>query len=101
MSDLPVRCRRDALRRQYGHAAPVGTIGTHESTRKLSRRLEAETARILSATVSRTAQRWFVSFTVEVERPDPGVHTVPESAIGIDLGLRALAATDTELDHAH
>ena len=45
----------------------LGTIRTHESTRKLARRLETGTARILSATVSRTAQRWFVSFTVEVQ----------------------------------
>ena len=50
----------------------LGTIPTHESTRKLARRLENGTARILSATVSRTAQRWFVSFTVEVERAVPG-----------------------------
>src|SRR6202042_1672607 len=46
----------------------LGTIRTHESTRKLARRLENGTARILSATVSSTAQRWFVSFTVEVDR---------------------------------
>jgi putative transposase len=43
----------------------LGTIRTHESTRKLARRVERGTARILSVTVSRTAQRWFVSFTVE------------------------------------
>lgn len=36
----------------------LGTVRTHESTRKLARRLEEGTARILSATVSRTAQRW-------------------------------------------
>ncbi|MFD0854219.1 hypothetical protein ACFQ07_18420, partial [Actinomadura adrarensis] len=41
----------------------LGTIATHESTRKLARRLANGTARILSATVSRTAQRWQVSFT--------------------------------------
>ena len=35
-----------------------GVIRTCESTRKLARRLEDGTARILSATVSRTAQRW-------------------------------------------
>lgn len=33
----------------------LGTIRTHESTRKLGRRLTNGTARILSATVSRTA----------------------------------------------
>jgi putative transposase len=68
----------------------LGTIATHESTRKLTRKLEAETARILSATVTRTAQRWFVSFTVEVERIIPQHHARPGSAIGIDLGVKTL-----------
>ena len=69
----------------------LGTIRTHESTRKLARRLEAGSARILSVTVSRTAQRWFVSFTVEVERADaPEPHARPGSAIGIDLGVTTL-----------
>ena len=68
----------------------MGTVITHESTRKLARRLEHGTARILSATVSRTAQRWFVSFTVEVERSVPGQHARPGTAIGIDLGVKTL-----------
>ena len=68
----------------------LGAVRTHEPTRKLARRLENGTARILSATVSRTAQRWFVSFTVEVERTVPDVHARPGSAIGIDLGVRTL-----------
>ncbi|TVZ05796.1 transposase [Trebonia kvetii] len=75
----------------------LGVIRTHESTRKLARRLEDGTARILSATVSRTAQRWFVSFTVEVDRAVPDRHPRPGSAIGIDLGVKALltGADDT------
>ncbi|MHB1594116.1 MAG: IS607 family element RNA-guided endonuclease TnpB [Streptosporangiaceae bacterium] len=68
----------------------LGTIATHESTRKLGRRLGNGTARILSATVTRTAQRWFVSFAVEVERAIPERHGRPGSAIGIDLGVRTL-----------
>jgi putative transposase len=68
----------------------LGTIRTCESTRKLARRLENGTARILSATVSRTAQRWFVSFTVEVERATPVAHVRPGSVIGIDLGVKTL-----------
>ena len=68
----------------------LGTIRTHESTRKLASRLEAGTARILSATVSRAAQRWFVSFTVEVERAIPERHARPGSAIGVDLGVKTL-----------
>ena len=68
----------------------LGTIATHESTRKLARRLENGPARILSATVSRSAQRWYVSFTVEVERAVPGRHARPRTAIGIDLGVKTL-----------
>jgi putative transposase len=68
----------------------LGVIRTHESTRKLARRLADGTARILSATVSRTAQRWFVSFTVEVERAIPATHVRRGSVIGIDLGIRTL-----------
>jgi putative transposase len=75
----------------------LGTIRTHESTRKLARRLENGTARILSATVSRTAQRWFVSFTCEVDRPVPQYHARRGSAIGVDLGVKTLltGADDT------
>ena len=53
-------------------------------------RLENGSARILSATVSRTAQRWHVSFTVEVDRAIPQRHPRPGTAIGIDLGVKAL-----------
>jgi putative transposase len=75
----------------------LGTIGTHESTRKLARRVEAGTARILSATVSRTAQRWFVSFTVQVQRAIPARHARPGTAVGVDLGVTVLltGADDT------
>ncbi|MGH7735596.1 MAG: RNA-guided endonuclease TnpB family protein, partial [Gemmatimonadales bacterium] len=68
----------------------LGTVRTHESTEKLAAKVEAGTARVLSATVSRTAQRWFVSFTVEAERDVPQRHPRPGSAIGIDLGVKAL-----------
>jgi putative transposase len=68
----------------------LGLIRTYESTRKLASRVESGTARIVSATVSRTAQRWFVSFTVEADRAIPQRHARPRSAIGIDLGVRTL-----------
>lgn len=68
----------------------LGKITTHESTRKLARRLDNGTARILSATVSRTAERWHVSFQVEVQRTIPSHHPRPGSAIGVDLGVTTL-----------
>ena len=46
----------------------LGRIKTHESTRKLARRIEAGTARVLSATVRRQGGRWYCSFIVVVQR---------------------------------
>jgi putative transposase len=80
-----IRCGRSAVT-----LPRLGTIRTHESARKLARRLESGSARILSATVSRTAQRWFVSFTVEAERDVPRSHARPGSAVGVDLGVKTL-----------
>ena len=77
----------------------LGTIRTHESTRKLARRIENGTARILSATVSSTAQRWFVSFTAEVERAIPDQHVRPGSVIGVDLGVKALLTGVDDAGH--
>lgn len=71
----------------------IGRIKTYESTRKLARRLEAGTARVLSATVSHQAQRWRVSFTCEVQRaarPCPG-----GPPVGLDLGIKHLAVMST------
>ena len=72
----------------------LGRIRTHESTRKLARRLEAGTARILNATISRTADRWFVSFTVEVHRAVPPTTSAAQrqgGTVGVDVGIRHLA----------
>ncbi len=46
-------------------------------------------AKILSATVSEQAGRWFVSIQVEEEREQPTCTTT--SAIGVDLGIKTLA----------
>lgn len=68
----------------------LGRIRTHESTRKLARRLEQGTARILAATISRQGGRWFVSFTCQVQRAVPGPHR-PGWGVGVDVGIRHLA----------
>jgi putative transposase len=72
----------------------LGSIRTHESTRKLARRTERQTARILSAAVSCQAERWFVSFTVEVDR-NLTVNSDERPVIGVDAGLRHLAVLST------
>lgn len=68
----------------------LGTIKTHESTRKLHRRIMNGTATMKSATVRREAGRWFVSFTVEVQRNVPAPAR-PDAVIGVDLGVKTLA----------
>jgi putative transposase len=75
----------------------LGTLRTHEPAEKLAGLVREGRARILSATVSRTAQRWFVSFTVEAEDATLPPHARPGSAIGIDLGVKALL---TGVDHS-
>ena len=70
----------------------VDTIRTHESTRKLARRIEAGTARILSATVSEDSSgRWFCSFQVIVRRSVsvPGHAGAGVPAVGVDVGVKA------------
>lgn len=72
----------------------LGAIRTHESTRKLARRLEAGTARILSATVRREGGRWYCAFTVERTRTI-GTPRKPDAVVGVDLGITTLAVLST------
>lgn len=72
----------------------VGRIRTHESTRKLARRLEAGTARIMSATVRRQGCRWYCAFTVEVQRAG-ATPARPDDRVGVDVGICALAVLST------
>lgn len=72
----------------------VGRIKTHESTRKLARRLEANTARIMSATVRRQGRRWYCAFTVEVQRARRAP-VRPDERVGVDVGISTLAVLST------
>lgn len=72
----------------------LGRLKLHESARKLARRLEAGTARILSATVRWQGGRWFVAFTVEVDRAERRPAR-PESVVGVDAGITRLAVLST------
>jgi putative transposase len=74
-------------------------------------RLEAGTARILNATIAKTADRWYISFTVEVHRAMPSTASTTQrhgGTVGVDVGIRHLAVLSTgetianphPLDHA-
>ncbi|UVO11245.1 IS607 family element RNA-guided endonuclease TnpB [Mycobacterium sp. SVM_VP21] len=70
----------------------LGAVRTHESTRKLARRIEAGTARILSATVRQdSAGRWYCALQAIVEakaRPAHARHSA-HAVVGVDVGVKA------------
>ena len=70
----------------------LGAIRTHESTRKLARRLQAGTARILSVTVSFTGGRWVCAFQVIVAAKTRPAHArrSQNRVVGVDVGVRDL-----------
>ncbi|NJP32237.1 IS200/IS605 family element transposase accessory protein TnpB [Micromonospora sp. HSS6-12] len=72
----------------------LGRLKLHESARKLARRLQAGTARILSATVRRDGRRWYVSFTCEVQRARR-TPARPCATVGVDLGVMHVAVLST------
>ena len=70
----------------------LGRIRTHESTRKLACRIEAGTARLLSATLTgESSGRWFCSFQVIVQRAAaaPAHAGAGAAAVGVDVGVKA------------
>ncbi|MGH9002623.1 MAG: IS607 family element RNA-guided endonuclease TnpB [Acidimicrobiia bacterium] len=72
----------------------IGVVRVKEPTTALVRRLDAGAARVVSATVSERAGRWYVSFGVEVERAERRPAR-PDSVVGVDVGVRALAVLST------
>jgi putative transposase len=75
----------------------LGKVRTHESTRTLARRLEAGTAKILSATVSCRGGRWYCAFQVIVRdkaRPS-NARRSPHPVVGVDVGVKDLLVVAT------
>ncbi|WP_326722607.1 MULTISPECIES: IS607 family element RNA-guided endonuclease TnpB [unclassified Streptomyces] len=69
----------------------IGTVRLHEDASRLRSLIEAGHMRILSATVRLDRGRWFVSLQTEEKHQLVKVAR-PEAAVGIDLGIRTLAA---------
>ena len=70
----------------------LGAVRTHESTRKLARRIEAGTARILSATVRQdSAGRWYCALQTFVAAKARPAHArrSEHSVVGVDVGVKA------------
>lgn len=70
----------------------LGAVRTHESTRKLARRIEAGTARVLSATVRQdSAGRWHCALAVIVQAKTRPAHArrSAHAVVGVDVGVKA------------
>ncbi len=82
----------------YAKLPRIGRVKVGEPMGALTARLVDGRARLLGATVSRTADRWFVSFTIEVERDVPARPSRRQrtgGAVGVDLGVKHLAVLST------
>jgi putative transposase len=80
--------------RRHVQLPVIGVVRTCESTRKLSRKVEAGIARIRSATLSFQRGRWHVSFSVELPDIEPAPRT-NDRVVGVDLGISHLATLST------
>jgi putative transposase len=100
-ADRSVRFTTGAIRVEPNHhhvvLPRIGRIRTHESTRKLARRLQAGTARILSVTVRYTGGRWQCAFQVIVEGKARPAHArrSPHPVVGVDVGVKDLLVVAT------
>jgi len=77
----------------------LGTLRTHENTRRIERLVALDRAGVLSVTVSRQGERIIAAVRVRVARPQQAGVAQPESVVGVDVGVRRLAtvATTTEV----
>ena len=75
----------------------LGRIHTHETVRKLARRLDAGTARILSATVRCVGGRWYCAFQVIVVEKTRPAHAIRSRhpVVGVDAGVKDLLVVST------
>ena len=68
------------------HIPKLGWVRMHEPLRFIGK--------VVEGTVSRTADRWFLSVTVEMPDP-PSVRRESQAVGGVDLGVSALATLST------
>jgi putative transposase len=73
----------------------LGTIRTHENTRRIERLIALGRAKVLSVTVSAKGERIVAAVRVSVARPQQAGVTNPDSVVGIDVGVRRLATVAT------
>ncbi len=78
------------VRGKYIKLPKIGWVRMHQSLRAGCLPEYCFVGKIIKVTISRTAHRWFVSITVEVEDTE-AVDTSTHPIIGIDVGINTLA----------
>jgi putative transposase len=93
---LSVRFSTGAIRCQTKHAVlpRLGRVKLHEDACGLVDKVDAGTARVISAALRFERGRWNASFTVDMQRPTL-TSAMAGSVVGVDLGIRTLAAGST------
>jgi putative transposase len=69
----------------------IGTVRTHENTRRIERLIARDRARVLAITVRRNGTRLDASVRVLMQRPQQPNVDDPGSRVGVDVGVRRLA----------
>lgn len=69
----------------------IGTVRTHENTRRVERLIAKGRARVLAITVRRNGTRLDASVRVLIQRPQQPHVALPDSRVGVDVGVRRLA----------
>jgi putative transposase len=75
----------------------IGTVRTHENTRRIERLIAKGRARVLAISLRRNGTRLDASVRVLVRRPQQPRVAQPDSRVGVDVGVRRLATiADTD-----
>jgi putative transposase len=74
----------------------IGTVRTHENTRRIERLIAKGRARVLAITVRCNRTRLDASVRVLVQRPQHPKVAHPGSRVGVDVGVRRLATVANE-----
>ena len=74
----------------------IGTVRTHENTRRIERLIAKGRARVLAISLRRNGTRLDASVRVLVERPQQPKVAQPGSRVGVDVGVRRLATVANE-----
>ena len=77
----------------------VGEVRLHDSAKRLSRLIDRDQAVVQSVTIARSGHRWYASVLCKVQQDMPGPTRRQRAAgrVGIDLGVKHLAALSKPL----